>query len=175
MESIGVFEVLGIALLSSLFSVGGGNGPIAVIQDKWVQTGALDPSLFTWVIALSHVSPGPKAGFMSGVGFYIAGFPGALAAVIGIILPSVIGAVSAIFGMVYLKRVIDRVSISAGFIIAGMIGAAAWNTLTPLHLNLWEVVGVVVIAGLIGWRNVEPAYVVLGAAGVGLLWIVITP
>ena len=81
---VGLFEVFLVTALSSLFSIGGGNGPAAVIQDRWVGTGALDPGLFAWALALGYLSPGPKAGFLAGVGYYVHGVTGAVAAIVGI-------------------------------------------------------------------------------------------
>jgi chromate transporter len=168
--SVGIFEILVVILLSSLFSIGGGNGPIAVIQNQWVTPGILDPGLFAWAFALSSLTPGPRVGFISGIGYYLYGFPGALAAVIGIVVPTCIATSFVSYGYSRLQPIIKRISLPAGFIIAGMIAAAAWGMLTPMNLGIWEILGVAGVAVLVGWKNVEPLIVVLGSAGVGLLW-----
>jgi chromate transporter len=168
--SVGIFEIVGVILLSSLFSLGGGNGPIAVIQDRWVAQGVLDPSLFAWAIALSYLTPGPKAGFLSGIGYYLYGLPGALAAVVGIVIPTCIGSGAVSYGFAKLQPIIKRISLPAGFVIAGMIAAAAWNMVTPMKLSGYELAAAALVAVLVGWRNLEPVVVVLGAATAGLLW-----
>lgn len=169
---VSLAEILGVVLVSSLFSLGGGNGPIAVVQSQWVETGRLDPGLFAWVIALGYLSPGPKAGFLSGLGYYLQGFPGAIAAVLGIIIPACVASASVthIFGR--LRPLIARIRLPASFVIAGMIAAAAWGTAAPMKLTVPELLAVAVVAVLVGWRHVEPLWVVLGAAAIGVLaWL----
>jgi chromate transporter len=168
--SVGFIEIVLVILLSSLFSIGGGNGPIAVIQDQWVTPGLLEPSLFAWAIALGYLSPGPKAGFLSGIGYYMYGLPGALAAIVGIVAPTCVGAAAVSYWFTKLQPVIKRISLPAGFVIAGMITAAAWHLALPMELTGIEIGGAAIVAGLVGWRNLEPAIVVLGSAALGLLW-----
>jgi chromate transporter len=169
-NSVDLLEIVWVILLSSIFSLGGGNGPIAVIQNQWVEPGILDPSLFAWVLALSYLTPGPKAGFLSGIGYYLGGLWGALAAVVGIVIPTCIGASGVSYGMKRLKPIITRIALPAGFIIAGMIIAAAWSMAQPMNLSFLEMIAVGVVALLVGWKNVQPVSVVLGSAGVGLVW-----
>lgn len=168
--SVSLFEIMTVILLSSLFSLGGGNGPVAVIQDRWVGKGLLDPGLFAWALALGYLSPGPKAGFLSGIGYYMYGVPGAVAAIIGILIPTCIGAAGVSYGYQKLEPVIKAISLPAGFVIAGMIAAAAWDMVSPMKLNAVEIGAVAVVAVLVAWRNLEPYIIVLGAAAAGLLW-----
>lgn len=169
-DAVGFFEIVGVIFLSSLFSVGGGNGPLAVIQDRWVRPGLLEPSLFAWALALGYLSPGPKAGFLAGIGYYMYGLPGALAALLGIIIPTWVGAAGVSYWFDKLQPVIKRISLPAGFVIAGMITAAAWNLAMPMALRPIEIAAAAVVAVSVGWRNLEPAVVVLGSAAIGLLW-----
>lgn len=169
-EHGGLLEILLVVLVSSLFSIGGGAGPIAVIQDRWVSPGVLEASLFAWAIALGHLSPGPKAGFLAGVGYYMAGIPGAIAAIIGIAMPTTVGAAAVSYWYAKLRPVINWIRLPAGFVVAGLITAAAWGLAAPLDLNAVEIGAVGVVAVLIGWRNLEPAIVIIGAALIGLLW-----
>lgn len=172
-SQVGVAEVLLVVAVSSLFSIGGGNGPLAIIQDRWVATGLLAPSLFAWAIALGHLSPGPKSGFLAGIGYYMAGLPGAVAAVLAIVLPTCLACAGVSRSFRRLEPVIRRVSLPASFVVAGMIVAAAWELARPMEITAPEALGAGAVAALIGWRNVEPALVVLGAAGLGLAgWFV---
>ena len=168
--SVGVAEIVVVIIVSTLFSIGGGNGPVAVIQDRWVTPGLLDPSLFAWAIALGYLTPGPNAGFLAGVGYYMYGLPGALAAVVGVVVPTSIGAAAVSFWFSKLQPVITRISLPAGFVIAGMITAAAWEMALPMKLSAIEIGGAATVAVLVGWRNLAPAIVVLGSAVVGLVW-----
>lgn len=170
LSEIGIGEIFLVMLLSSLLSLGGGNGPLAVIQDVWVKPGTLQPGLFTWAVAISNLTPGPRAGFLAGIGYYLHGFPGAAAAVIGIVIPTCIGAAGVTYGLNLLQPIIRRASLPAGFVVAGMIAAAAWQTARPMHFNLWDMAGVAVVAFLVIWRDISPVWIVLSAAAVGLLW-----
>ena len=167
---VGFWEIVIVIFLSCLFSVGGGNGPLAVIQDRWVNSGLLEPSLFAWALALGYLSPGPKAGFLSGVGYYMYGLPGALAAIIGIILPTLIGAGAVSYCFEKLQPIIKQISLPAGFVIAGMISAAAWNLAEPMDLAPIEMIITAAVAILVAWRSPEPAIVVIGAAVAGFAW-----
>lgn len=169
-NSVGFLDIVIVIIVSSLFSVGGGNGPLAVIQDRWVNQGLLEPTLFAWALALGYLSPGPKAGFLSGIGYYMYGLPGAFAAMIGIILPTLIGAGAISYWFDRLQPVIKRISLPAGFVIAGMITAAAWNLANPMHLAPIELLVTALIAILVAWRSPEPAFIVLGAAAAGIAW-----
>jgi chromate transport protein ChrA len=60
-ETVGLVEIFLIVLFSSLFSIGGVGGMTALIQDRWVGHGLLDSGLFSWLVALSYMSPGRNA------------------------------------------------------------------------------------------------------------------
>lgn len=169
-DGVGLLEILGVVLLSCLFSLGGGNGPLAVIHERWVSKGVLDPALFAWAIALGYLSPGPKAAFVSGVGYYLHGVPGAAAAVAGLMIPTWIGSAAVSYGYGKLAPLIKAISLPAGFVIAGMIAAAAWDMGGPMNLGTVEIAAASTVAVAVGWRNLEPVIVVLGAALAGLVW-----
>ena len=172
-RSVGLIEVFLVVATSTLFSIGGGNGPIAFMQDRWVTPGLLEPSRFAWAIALGHLTPGPNAGFLAAIGYYLYGVPGAIVAGVAVIMPTAIGAAAVTIWFAKLQRIIKLISLPAGFVIAGMIAAAAWQLARPMHLSPLEVAGVFVVALLIAWRNLSPVLVVLGSAGMGfLLWVI---
>lgn len=168
-SSVGVAEVFIVIAVSTLFSIGGGNGPIAFIQDRWVSPGLLDPAHFAWAIALGHLTPGPNAGFLAGIGYYMYGIPGAVAAAMAVVIPTAIGAAAVTHWFAKLQPLIRRISLPAGFVIAGMIAAAGWQLARPMNLSTYEIAGAGIVAILIGWRNMSPALVVVGSAAVGLL------
>jgi chromate transporter len=170
MADVGVVEIFLLMLLSSLLSFGGGNGQIPLIQGRWVETGKLPAELFAFSLALTYLAPGPRAGFLAGVGYYLAGLPGAAAAIVGIVVPTCLGAgaVSAALGRMQL--ILRRLKPSSGFVIAGLIGAAAWGTARPLHPGPLEVLAMASVAVVVAWRDVEPLKVVLVALAVGLSW-----
>lgn len=173
MGDVGVLEILLLMLLSALFSFGGGSGQIPLIQGRWVETGQLAPELFSFALAITYLAPGPRAGFVAGVGFYLAGLPGAAAAMLGVILPTVVGAAGVGAALGRMQGILRRLKPSSGFVIAGLIASAAWGTARPLGLVPLELVGVAVVAALVAWRDVEPLKVVLAALAAGLLWSVL--
>jgi chromate transporter len=167
--SVGVIQIFFVIFFSSLLSIGGGNGPTTIIQSQWVDHGILDPGLFTWVIALSYLTPGPKSGYLSGIGYFMAGYPGVIASLAGIIIPTCLGAAAVSYELKRLQPIIKKISVSAGFIIAAMIFHTAWGTALPLNLGGWDWFGVAVVFILIVWRNIPAVWVVLGSAAIGLL------
>lgn len=73
------------------FTFGGGYGMISVVRDEVINNGWLTDSEFMDMIAVSESTPGPMAvNIATFVGASQAGFPGALLATFGIILPSFI-------------------------------------------------------------------------------------
>lgn len=170
MEPVELLEIFFFFLISSLFSLGGGNGQIPVIQSQWVEPGVLAPGLFSFALAISYLTPGPKAGFIAGIGFYLAGIPGAIAAVLGLVVPTCLGSAGVCFALDKMEKIVKLVTPSAGFIIAGLIAAAAWGTASPMNLGFGETLSIAVVATLVAWRKTDPVWIVLGGAGIGLIW-----
>lgn len=170
MDGVGVLEIFLLMLASALLSFGGGNGQIPLIQGRWVETGQLAPELFTFSLAVTYLGPGPRAGFLAGVGYYLAGFPGAGAAVLGILVPTVLGAGAVSAGLSRMRRILRRIGPSSGFVIAGLIAAAAWGIAVPLGLLPVEWVAVALVAVVVVRWDIDPLKVVLAALSLGLLW-----
>ncbi len=174
MDDVGVVEIFLLMLFSALFSFGGGSGAIPLIQGRWVETGKLAPELFSFSLAITYLAPGPRAGFLAGVGYYLAGLPGAGAAMLGVIVPTVIGAGAVSMALSRVQRILRRLKPSSGFVIAGLIAAAAWGTGRPLDLLPAEMAAVAAVAVVVAWRDVDPLKVVLLALAVGVGWSLMT-
>ena len=167
-ENSFLIEILTIIAFSTLFSLGGGNGQLAIIQDYWVNPGILSPVLFAWAYAIGSFVPGPKCSFVAGIGYFLAGIPGALACLIGILIPTVFGASLAAHWYDTLKHYIAWFIPVSGFVIAGMMltaGTSLALTLSIGYLGYALVLAVVLGVWLKRW---EPGYVVLGSTGIGL-------
>lgn len=173
MNAAELAEIVGVVALSGLAAFGGGNGLVAVIQNHWVSTGELDAGLFAWIFAVSHLFPGPRAGFAAGVGYYLRGIPGAVAAAIGAMIPACVSSALLSYGMGRVQPVIRGIALPASFVIAGLIAAAAWNLAIPLHLGPAELAAALAVAWLAGPRDVEPLWLILGALGTGLVWMLV--
>lgn len=172
-ESVSILGVFGIIMLSTLFSIGGGNGQVAVIQDQWVNPGLLAPAMFAWAYALGNFAPGPKVSFIAGIGFFMAGIPGAIAAILGVVIPTSIGASIASHWYSRFESVINHITLSATFVIAGMMITAALGLALPMEIELLEL-GVVVVAALLFiFFKLDAIYIVSGSAALGtLLWLI---
>lgn len=85
-------ELLWAFIQIGLFSVGGGYAALPLIQAQAVDKHAwLTISEFTDLITIAEMTPGPIAiNSATFVGIRVAGFPGALVATLGCILPSMI-------------------------------------------------------------------------------------
>lgn len=173
MDDAHAIEIFAFIVLSALLSFGGGNGQIPIIQGQWVDTGVLDPGLFAFAVAVTYLTPGPKAGFVAGVGYYLAGALGAVAAMLGLVVATTAGAGAVSHAMKRVQRVVALVRPASGFLISALIAAAAWGTAAPMGLHTWELAGVGLVAVGIGWQRLEPLVLILGAVGIGLLLSVV--
>ena len=170
MDPVGVVEIFAVMVLSALFSFGGGSGQIPVIQGRWVEPGLLAPELFSFALAITYLAPGPRAGFIAGIGYYLAGLPGAAAAMLGLILPTCLGAGAVILALNRMEKVVALVQPSSGYVIGGLIAAAAWGTAVPLALGFVEVVAAGLVAAMVAFRNTDPVWIIVGAIAVGSGW-----
>lgn len=172
-DSVSVWAVMAVISFSTLFSLGGGNGQVAVIQDQWVSPGLLEPALFAWAFAIGNFTPGPKVSFIAGIGYYMAGLPGALAAMIGIVIPTSLGASLASHFYLKFSRVIKHITYSASFVIAGMMTTAAIGLgMTVEDLGWMEVAVIGTAAVLFFWKKLDALYIVSGSAALGVLvWL----
>ncbi len=139
------------------------------MQHQWVRTGVLDAEAFAWVFAVSYLFPGPRAGFVAGVGYLLRGLPGAGAALVGVALPACVTSALVHRGLSRVEAVVRSVAQPAAFVVAGLVAAAAWDLADSLHLGGTELLGLAAVAWLAGPRDLEPLWLVLGAAGVGFL------
>jgi chromate transporter len=171
--SVDLINILVVMLVGGIASFGGGMGPVAVIQGAWVTGGQLDPALFAWVLALSHLTPGPRAAFIAGVGYYLHGFAGSIVAMAGVLIPAWIAAAGAVTALERMRKLIDRLSRSGLYVVAGLMIAATIGTALPLGLSRVEIGAAGVAAWLVGRRGIDPVWIVCAALliGLALQWI----
>lgn len=110
-------------------SFGGGYAMIPVIKEEVVyHHGWMSPQVFTDVIAVAGMSPGPIATNTSiFVGYQVAGLPGAIISAIGMTLPSliIILVVASFFYKVYKNKLVKSAFYGLRPIITGLIFYAA--------------------------------------------------
>jgi chromate transporter len=162
-----IVQLFGVMALSCLFSFGGANGPLIVVQDRLVDTGLLGVQPFAFLIGLVYMLPGPKATFVSGVGFYLAGVPGAIAAMLGLVIPTVVGSAAANRALIRMQSIVDRAKPATGYVLAGIISATAYSTAGPITIGPIALVAIAIAAYLVAWRDVEPLPLILVALAVG--------
>lgn len=162
-------EILSVVAFSTLFSLGGGNGQLAIIQDYWVESGILSSALFAWAYAIGNLVPGPKCSFVAGIGYFLAGIPGSLACLLGISIPTIFGASLAAHLYEDLKRFIAVFVPASSFVISGMMFTASAGLANSLSINLYEYFLVVIIILGIWLKKWDPGLVVLASGGIGLL------
>lgn len=146
------------------FSFGGGYAALPLIQNQVVTVhGWLSLGEFTDLITISQMTPGPIAiNSATFVGIKIAGFPGALAATFGCILPSCI-IVSAI-AFIYLKyrnlKILQGILNSLRPAVVAMIASAGLSIIVTAFFGE---------AGAVGLSNLRVTAVVIFAVAVFLL------
>lgn len=165
-----LLQIMGWLMLASLLGIGGGNGFIPVVQSQWVSTGHLDPAFFAWAIALGQLTPGPKVGFIAGVGYALRGWPGAVAAVLATVVPTTVSCTLLSVGMERFRPLIRQVAVPGAFVIAGMIAATGWRMTLPMASGLPAVAAVAAIAYATGWRDLDPIWVAGGSVVAGIAW-----
>jgi len=157
-------DVLG----AGLAAVGGGSGAIAVVQHAWVEGGHLDPALFAWSLALGHVTPGPISTSIAGMGFYVKGLPGAVLAIVGVNIPTWLGSTVAMRTLGSQRQLFAPLLRPALFVVVGLGVGVTIRTALPLGLSIWEFGILAGVAYLVGWRRVDPIWILGIAAMVGL-------
>lgn len=166
---ISLWKMFTDVLGAGMAAVGGGSGAIAVVQHAWVESGLLDPALFAWAIALGHVTPGPISTSIAGMGYYLQGLPGALVAIVGVNIPTWVGSLLAIRTLRSRRQVVAPFLRPATFVVAGLGAGVALRTALPLQLSTWEISAAVGAAYLVGWRRIDPLWVLFIAIVSGIL------
>lgn len=157
----------------SLLTFGGGYVFIPLLQHTVVDAyGWLTPRQFVDALALTQLSPGPVMISSAFVGLKVAGLAGAIAASVGMFLPSAVlmiaasGALRRIRGSAQVQAALRGVRAT----LAGMVFSAAF-TLAGLARPSWAalLIGALSLWALTRWR-IDAAWVVLCAALAG--WLV---
>jgi len=154
------------------FGFGSGPAMLALIEKEIVGKGLMAPDEFTDAVAASMALPGPLATKVSlFCGYHVAGLPGALLALAGILLPSTLA-------LLVLARIIQqfrgnpklegalramRPVVVAVFLF---LAVGATHGIRPAWDSI--LLGAAALALLL--LKVDPAWVILGGLGIGLLF-----
>ncbi len=168
-----------------MFSWGGGPASLGLMQREVVAVGWVTPEEFADGVALSNALPGPTAPQTSAfVGYKLAGWPGALSAVAGTVVPATLLMLILIVGFFSIK---DNIYMKAA--IKGMrpfvVGLLAWTAyqmavtifgwnkqnLGASILHSWDKLLIAIGAFLIlTFTNISPVWLVLATAAIGLIF-----
>jgi chromate transporter len=167
----------------ALFSWGGGPASLALMQREVTAVRWASPAEFADAVALGNALPGPIAPQVSAyVGYKLAGTPGAIAAAAGTVLPTTV---------LMLVMVVLFFSIKENRFVASMLRAVRPVVVGLLLWTAYDMARSVMGAGKAGWlaaaqarwdsvalalvsfavltfTSVNPVWVILGAAVVGL-------
>jgi len=155
-----------------LFTFGGGYAMIPLIEREIIdRNGWIERKNFLELLALAQSAPGPIALNTSVfVGYKVGGYRGALASVLGVVVPSF---VIILLIAVFFRNVRENPVVDAAF--KGMRPAVVALIAAPLiglvkGMNVWKLL-VAVAAALIVWRfGVSPIWFILAGIGGGIGW-----
>ena len=155
-------------------SFGGGSSVLAELQHELVdQRAALSQQQFLTAYALGQATPGPGILFLVPMGFYAAGAPGAVVALVAFLVPPLLLQVIVARQWERLSRspwirALDRALVP---ISVGLIGASLHALGVPLLGDPRTLVGFIVAALIVVIARPNPALIVLGAGLLGVLGI----
>jgi len=166
-----VLEIFLVFARAGLLAWGGGPSMIPMIRAETVRHGWLTDVDFLDALAMGNALPGPIATKLSGyVGFRVAGWPGALAATVGMAFPTVV-LLLAVAG-VYLRF---KESPWMNSIMTGLRPAAV-ALLIATVVEVWPasmsglrpvLIGGATLIALLGF-HLHPALAIVGAGLLGL-------
>ena len=121
-----------------LFTIGGGQVAITLMQEVLVDKGIISPEKFFNMVAISESTPGPIGINMATyIGCELYGVWGGIITTLGTVLPSLICIIliASFFGRVQDKPLVKTAFKGIRPVIAGLIGVAAWNVFKLSMLN----------------------------------------
>lgn len=180
-----LFQIFWLFTKVAMFSWGGGPASLGLMQREVVAAGWLSPNEFADDIALSNALPGPTAPQASAyVGYKLAGWPGALMAVAGTVVPTTLLMLVLIIGFFSIK---DNKYVNAAlqgvrpFVVGLLVWTACQIAVSVFNLNK-QGLGVSLMHDWSKWlialgafliltfTNISPIWLVLATAGIGLLF-----
>ena len=168
----------------AMFSWGGGPASLGLMQREVIAAGWLSTDEFADDIALSNALPGPTAPQASAyVGYKMAGWPGALMAVGGTVIPATLLMLILIIGFFSIKDNLYMKAAIKGIrpFVVGLLAWTAYQIATTVFgtnqglgvslLHNWDKWLIALGAFLVlTFTSISPIWLVLGAAIIGLIF-----
>jgi chromate transporter len=169
----------------AMFSWGGGPASLGLMQREVIAAGWLTPDEFADDIAISNALPGPTAPQASAyVGYKLAGWPGAVTAVAGTVVPAtllMLILITVFFNIkdnIYMKGALQGVR---PFVVGLLVWTAVQIAFTVFGLNKqglgsslvhdWSKWLIAIGAFIIlTFTTISPIWLVLVAAGIGIIF-----
>ena len=154
------------------FSFGGGYAALPLIQNQVVSLHHwISMAEFTDLITISQMTPGPIAINTSVfVGYKMRGLKGAVAALLGSVLPSfvIILAIALLFADIRHNPVVDAAFKGMRPAVVALIVVPVISLAREMHWAMFAVIAASALAvWYLGW---SPIYILIAAAAIGIAW-----
>ncbi|MEG1623075.1 MAG: chromate transporter [Alistipes sp.] len=155
-----------------LFTFGGGYAMLPLIQKEMIDRRKwIDAQQFVDLLTLAQSSPGPIAVNTSVfIGYKMRGLRGALAAILGVVLPSfcIILLIALFFANIRHNKIVEAAFLGMRPAVVALILVPILTMSKGLRLPM---LGVIVVTALLVWGiELSPVYpLIIGALG-GILW-----
>jgi chromate transporter len=179
MNILSAFSHLDFALLWTLFSqfgvisllaFGGGQAVLPLIErQSVVQRGWITTPEFIAGVGFGYLIPGPVTTMAAFVGYMAGGFPGGLAATLGMFLAPTLLAALAAAGVEKLatNRWVKAFGAGAAPAVVGLMGATLWS-IAQHTVTSWSLGVVALLSLLLSIKTkVSPLWLLLGGAVIG--------
>lgn len=170
------WKVFWIFLKIGAILYGSGYVLFAFLDTELVKTGLLSKQELIDAIAVGQFTPGPVFSSATFIGWQIAGLPGAVAATIGIFLPSFlfVSFLNPLIPKLRKSKImsvfLDAVNIVSIAIILAICIEMAQTSITDWKTNIIAMAG---FSAMLKFKRLNSAFVVLGGAVLGyLLWLI---
>ena len=169
---VGTLKVFWTFLKVGSLLYGGGYVLFAFLDAELVSTGLLTRQQLIDAVAVGQFTPGPVLSTATFIGWQLNGFWGALAATIGIFLPSFVFVailnpiIPKLRKSAVISAFLDAVNIAAVAVIVAVCIEMGKDTLTDWRTILIAVASIVIV---FGFKKLNSAFVVLGGAVLGFL------
>ncbi len=160
----------------AMISWGGGPGSIGVMQREVVAAGWLTADEFADGVALSNAMPGPTAPQASAyVGYQLAGWPGALMAVFGTVVPATL-LMLLLLTVFFTFKENRYVKAAISGIRPFVVGLLAW-TAWQMAVTIFDIdklgLGKAIVQGWDKWLIAIGTFAVLTFTAVSPIWLVL--
>jgi chromate transporter len=180
-KAVQLLEVFWTFTKSGLYGFGGGPSMIPILQNEVVVVhGWLTKEEFLDAYALGNALPGPIATKLSGyVGYKVAGWPGAMAGMLGMALPTVIAMVllAALYFRYKETPFVSSFMRGVRPVILALLVIVVWEFI-PSSLGKtfqwgnWFVWLLALLALALSFKfHIHPAFLILGGGVLGLLFL----